>query len=117
MHVFSDGQSRFSSHRAFVLPPSPSLRRGRPSSNPARGLMEWLSGGMHAKRQTPNAERRTPNAKRQTPNAFYCFPGYSFTKSRLLDSSNAVNTGLAPGSEAGCMGHDPSVAKVRSHSA
>ena len=52
-----------------------------------------------------------------TPTRFYRVPGYSFTKSRLLDSSNAVNTGLAPGSEAGCMGHDPLVAKVRSHSA
>jgi hypothetical protein len=61
-----------------------------------------------------------PLRRAHTPirrHAVYCVPGYSFTKSRLLDSSNAVNTGLAPGSEAGCMGHDPLVAKVRSHSA
>jgi len=42
--------------------------------------------------------------------------GYSFTNSLLLDSLNAARTGLALGSEAGCVDHGPFPVKARSHS-
>src|SRR5260370_25064765 len=67
------------------------------------GAEEWR-GGVHATRRHGRA------------GAHPYRPGYSFAKSLLLDSSNAVNIGLAPGPAAGCIVHDPSVAKHRSHS-